>query len=85
MKLFEVYKDEIDYPDFRSNAERKEKEFHQYITEFKTELTENVKLEEKEIESINSTLDIVLDRNSFFRVAELNHSETVGISQKVKN
>ena len=29
MKLFEVYKDEIDYPDFRSNAERKEKEVTQ--------------------------------------------------------
>jgi hypothetical protein len=94
MKLFEVYKDEIDYPDFRSNAERKEKEFHQYITEFKTELTENVKLEEKEIESINSTLDIVLDRNSFFRVAGLDHSEQLeflrklridGISRTLKN
>lgn len=94
IKLYEVFKDEIDIPDFRKNAEQKEIELNEYISDLQTELSENPQYSETQKEEITKTLDVILDRNSFYRVAELPINEQLdflrklridGISRTIKN
>lgn len=84
IKLYEVFKDEIDIPDFRKNAEQKELELNEYISQLQTEITDNPEYTETQKEEINKTLDVILDRNSFYRVVELPINEQVDFLRKLR-
>lgn len=83
-ELFNLFKKEISIPDFISNAEKKEKEIFDFISDFKTDLNEDLTIDISEKENINSTLEIVLDRNSFFKIAELNTDDQFQFIQKLR-
>ena len=92
--LYNIFQENISTPDFRTNAQKKEKEFHDFISDFKKELTDDEAINIKEKELINSTLEVILDKNSFFWVSELSTKEQLnflktlridGISRTLKN
>lgn len=92
--LYNIFQDSISTPDFRTNALKKEKEFHDFISDFKKELTDDEAINTNDRDLINSTLEIILDKNSFFLVSELSTKEQLdflkalridGISRTLKN
>ncbi|MEE4285493.1 MAG: SIR2 family protein [Mariniphaga sp.] len=83
-ELYNLFKTEINIPDFISNAEKKEKEIFDFISDFKSDLNEDLSLDISDKENINNTLEIVLDRNSFFKVAELSTDEQFQFIQKLR-
>jgi len=82
-ELYNLFK-EINIPDFISNAKKKEKEIFDYISDYKTDLNEDITIDSKEKETINNTLEIVLDRNSFFKIAELSTDDQFQYIQKLR-
>jgi NAD-dependent SIR2 family protein deacetylase len=93
-QLYKVYEEEINFPDFIKIAEKKNKEFNNFISEFAQELTTDESIDLTTRDNIQSTLNIILDRDSFFEIASMPNQEQIvflknlridGISRTLKN
>ncbi|WP_299061864.1 SIR2 family protein [uncultured Polaribacter sp.] len=83
-QLYKVYEEEISFPDFIKIAEKKNKEFNNYISEFAEELTTDESIDLKIRDNIQNTLSVILDRDSFFEIASMPNKEQVLFLQKLK-
>jgi hypothetical protein len=83
-ELYNAHKKEIQFPDFISNAEKKEKEIHDFIYDFKVDLNEDATINNQDKENINNTLEIVLDKNSFFKISEQTLEEQLKFIERLR-
>jgi len=83
-KLFNIYVNEIELPDFITNAEKKKNEFNAFISDFAIELTESENIDSETKEDIKTSLEIVLERDSFFDIVKLQNEEQIKILQKLR-
>jgi len=83
-QLYKVYEEEISFPDFITIAEKKNQEFNNYISEFAEELTTDENIDLKIRDNIQSTLNVILDRDSFFEIASMPNEEQIVFLQKLR-
>ena len=83
-QLYKVYEEEINFPDFIKIAEKKNKEFNNFITEFAQELTNDESIDLTTRDNIQSTLNVILDRDSFFEIASMPNQEQIAFLQNLR-
>jgi NAD-dependent SIR2 family protein deacetylase len=83
-QLYNIFDEEIDSPDFITSAEKKKKEFNNYISDFANELSESESIDKETKETIQTSLEVILDRDSFMEIATLKNQEQIEILQKLR-
>src|SRR5690606_21661620 len=74
-KMYESVKDSIKPIDIVETSKIKQQEFEKYIEQYSEELITSTELNEAEKESIKESLEIILERNSFFQFNEIKDYE----------